>query len=284
MRFLYVTDLHGWVDGYMEILQAGLSCEVEAIVNGGDMLPKGNCSPTEQQLFIEEFLGPYIESVGAYGIEYYGMFGNDDLRSVWDCWKELMGAYDNAHDLTEAWKEIGEDVNIRGCSYVPDHPFGLKDWSVLDTRSFTRPQQLTVPVLSKGKGFVQIDDIDGFFDQRPTLEELLAQVAEEAPSLERAILVCHAPPVGMGLANVDDKRDVGSVAVRQWIEKHQPLLTLHGHIHESPLITGVDTVELGRTTVHQPGQDGFGSVIFSIISINEDGVSVERKSVASRSG
>ncbi len=214
----------------------------------------------------------------------HDLLSDDDLRAVWDSWKELVNGHDNVHDLTETWQGIGEDVNIRGCSYVPDHPFGLKDWSVLDTQSVTRPQQLTVPVLSKGDGFVRIDDIDGFFDRRPTLEELLAQVAEEAPALERAILVCHAPPVGMGLANVDDKRDVGSVAVHQWIEKHQPLLTLNGHIHESPMITGIDTAELDRTIVHQPGQNGFGDVIFSIISVECDQVSVERRTVACKNG
>jgi Icc-related predicted phosphoesterase len=41
---------------------------------------------------------------------------------------------------------------------------------------------------------------------------------------------------------------VGSTAVRDAILKHQPLLSLHGHIHESK---GVQ--KLGRTTCINPG-------------------------------
>jgi Icc-related predicted phosphoesterase len=141
---------------------------------------------------------------------------------------------------------------------------------------------LTAPVLSAGEGFVPVDDVESLLDERPTLEVILAGIAEEAPSLERAILVCHAPPLGMGLANVDNKTDVGSVALSRWIQKHQPLLTLHGHIHESPMITGVHTAKLGRTTVHQPGQCGCGTVLFSIISFERDEVTVQRKRVSCR--
>jgi Icc-related predicted phosphoesterase len=41
---------------------------------------------------------------------------------------------------------------------------------------------------------------------------------------------------------------VGSTAVREAIERYQPLLGLHGHIHESKGIT-----KIGRTTCINPG-------------------------------
>src|SRR2546428_221574 len=41
---------------------------------------------------------------------------------------------------------------------------------------------------------------------------------------------------------------VGSTAVRQLIDKHQPLLSLHGHIHESK-----GAVKLGKTLSINPG-------------------------------
>jgi uncharacterized protein len=43
---------------------------------------------------------------------------------------------------------------------------------------------------------------------------------------------------------------VGSTAVREAIEKYQPLLTLHGHIHES-----AGTVRIGRSTVINAGSE-----------------------------
>ncbi len=77
--------------------------------------------------------------------------------------------------------------------------------------------------------------------------------------------------------------NVGEVAgdIRCWIETYQPLLTLHGHIHESPLITGVDTVMIGRTTVHQPGQTAGAEAVFSLVSIRESEVRVTHSSTGS---
>jgi Icc-related predicted phosphoesterase len=43
-------------------------------------------------------------------------------------------------------------------------------------------------------------------------------------------------------------RPVGSVAVRDAINKHQPLLSVHGHIHESRA-----TKKMGRTLAINPG-------------------------------
>jgi Icc-related predicted phosphoesterase len=76
-------------------------------------------------------------------------------------------------------------------------------------------------------------------------------------------LVCnfHAPPYDTNLdlapkLSKDLKPDysalvpVGSTSVRKSIEEHQPLLTLHGHIHES-----CSTYRLGRTLCVNPGSE-----------------------------
>ena len=49
----------------------------------------------------------------------------------------------------------------------------------------------------------------------------------------------------------------GSTAVRASIEKHQPLVGLHGHIHESK-----GFVTLGRTLCLNPGSE-YGKMGFS---------------------
>jgi uncharacterized protein len=274
-RFLYTTDLHGWIKGYHAVFEAALAQGIPVIVNGGDMFPKDFAETGEQEMFVGEFLAPHIDCLKAHGIEYYGMFGNDDIMAIEESWRQLLSDYDNAHDLTDKWHSVGSGLIIRGCSYVPDHPFGLKDWSVLDTRDFVRPPQLGQAVLSDGKDYVPIADIDEFFEGRSTLADILSEIAKEAPSpLERAIFVSHTPPAGTGLGNVEENVDVGSVAVRRWIEKHQPLLTLHGHIHESPEITGRQTAQIGRTIAHQPGQRRGGAVTISLVTIEEDRVGI----------
>ena len=283
-RVIYVTDLHGWVEGYEQIYVIAREEEITTIVNGGDMLPHAQNLIVTQRQFIEEYLHPYFERVDASGISYYSMLGNDDCGAVLPDWQTLVKSHPGLHDLTEGWEPLGDGLVISGCNFIPDPPFRLKDWCLLDTKDYVRPPQHPNPIISQGGRFEPINDIDTFFRTRPTLEATLDTIAERTPSFERAIFVCHSPPKGAGLANISSEVDVGSAAVKTWIEKHQPLLTLHGHIHESYRITGTDTVMIGRTTVHQPGQERIaGRLVYSIVEIEGDTVFVERRSTLVRS-
>ena len=61
---------------------------------------------------------------------------------------------------------------------------------------------------------------------------------------------------------------VGSTAVRQAIEKNQPLLGIHGHIHESR-----GFAKIGRTLCINPGSDyGQGILRAAVINLDEKGV------------
>jgi Icc-related predicted phosphoesterase len=278
-RLLYVTDLHGWSGGYERIAAVAQEEGITTVVNGGDMFPHGRDLISVQRRFIGGYLGPYLERLGAAGTSYYGMLGNDDCCAVLPDWLDLVKTVPGLHDLTEGWLPLADGLAICGCNYIPDPPFRLKDWSVLDTRDYRRPPQHPDPLVSRGDKLELIGDIEAFFKARPTLEELLDGIAAQALDWERAVVVCHAPPRGTGLGNISADTDVGSAAVRAWIRKYQPLLTLHGHIHESPRITGIDTVKIGRTTVHQPGQERFlGRLVYSIVEIEEGTVRVERRS------
>jgi Icc-related predicted phosphoesterase len=86
-------------------------------------------------------------------------------------------------------------------------------------------------------------------------------VAQHIPDMGRAIFNFHAPPHGTGLDDapaLDDAlrpihggavmKAVGSVAVREAINNHQPLLSVHGHIHESRGFK-----KMGRTLAINPG-------------------------------
>jgi Icc-related predicted phosphoesterase len=93
------------------------------------------------------------------------------------------------------------------------------------------------------------------------LEAKIDALAAQVQDMRRAIFNIHVPPYGTGLDNAPkldaDLRPVqggtvmapvGSTAVRAAIERHQPLLSLHGHIHES---RGVQRI--GRTLCINPG-------------------------------
>jgi Icc-related predicted phosphoesterase len=56
---------------------------------------------------------------------------------------------------------------------------------------------------------------------------------------------------------------VGSRAVRKFLEEHQPILSLHGHIHESR-----GAVRIGRTLAINPGSTyGEGVLDGAIVDI-----------------
>ena len=83
---------------------------------------------------------------------------------------------------------------------------------------------------------------------------------------DRAVFLFHTPPYQTKLdrAALDGQATdhapldvhVGSVAVRRFIERGQPLLTLHGHIHESARLTGSWRDRLGRTHMFSAAHDG----------------------------
>jgi Icc-related predicted phosphoesterase len=98
----------------------------------------------------------------------------------------------------------------------------------------------------------------------PALTQKIEKLVSQVPSTANSIFNFHAPPHGttldivMGLdENLQPKMDMGvnevhagSKAVRQAIEQHQPLVSLHGHIHERHAFQ-----RIGKTICLNPGSD-----------------------------
>ena len=91
-------------------------------------------------------------------------------------------------------------------------------------------------------------------------------VPELLVALDRAVLLLHTPPCdtpldraaldGKTYENVPLDVHVGSIAVKRFIEERQPLLTLHGHIHESARLSGEWKIRIGRTVSINGAHDG----------------------------
>jgi Icc-related predicted phosphoesterase len=71
------------------------------------------------------------------------------------------------------------------------------------------------------------------------IAELLKQGLKSCNKHMESILVSHSPPKNTAVDMTYEKAHVGSISVRDFIEKIKPLLVVCGHIHESP---GVDTI------------------------------------------
>jgi hypothetical protein len=87
---------------------------------------------------------------------------------------------------------------------------------------------------------------------RPSIAEDLDELARQSDP-QRTIYVCHTPPVGTPLDQMPRGRHVGSRALRAFIERRQPPLTLHGHIHAAPDERGQYAIRIGRTWCVNPG-------------------------------
>jgi len=112
-------------------------------------------------------------------------------------------------------------------------------------------------------------------------EELASKIeylTSQVSNMKNSIFNFHCPPFDSRLDDaplLDEKMvargemiPVGSKSIRNAIEKHQPLLGLHGHIHESR-----GSFKIGRTLCVNPGSEYTEGILRgSIVNLDKDSV------------
>jgi Icc-related predicted phosphoesterase len=253
----FVSDLHGAGRRYDRLAAAIARERPDAVFLGGDLLPHTLVAPG----FLTDDLIPRFERLRArLGAAYprvFLIFGNDDPRSeeaaAQDADRRGLWAY--VHYRRVEW----EGFELVGYAYVPPTPFRLKDWERYDVSRYVEPG-CSDP--AEGWHTAPTPEAETRHDTiREDLEHLAAHV-----DMGRAILLVHTPPYRTALdrAALDGKSvdhapldpHVGSVALRRFIETGQPLLTLHGHVHESARLTGSWRERIGRTHALSAAHDG----------------------------
>ena len=120
------------------------------------------------------------------------------------------------------------------------------------------------------------------------LYERLDALAQQVRDPRRAVFMIHVPPHDSGLDTaplLDEnlrptvsagdvlRGPVGSTAVRRVIEQYQPLLTIHGHIHES----GGER-KIGDTLCINPGSEANHGILRGyIVDIGRKGVELVQR-------
>ncbi len=84
-------------------------------------------------------------------------------------------------------------------------------------------------------------------------EPQLAERLERFSALSPLVLICHTPPYGTALDQIRPGLHAGSVAVRNFIENHQPEYFFCGHIHEAEGVSA----EIGKTRAWNVGKKGY---------------------------
>lgn len=261
----FVSDLHGRPHRYQALSRAILTEQPDAVFLGGDLLPHGLAAlsgrGTPYEDFVTDRLVPAFADLRAkLGEAYPAVFlilGNDDCRieesSIMD--GEEAGLWSYAHNRRFEF----EGFSVYGYACVPPTPFLLKDWERYDVSRYTEPGSV-----SPEEGFRTVP-VSAMEAKYGTIQNDLERLSGE-DNLKRSVFLFHAPPHDTRLdrAALDGKMvdhvpldvHVGSIAIRRFIEQRQPLLTLHGHIHESARLTGSWSEQIGRTLCFSATHDG----------------------------
>ena len=250
MRALFVTDLHGSKWKYERLFEVAKDLRADVVINGGDMLPQNE--PFRQGEFIADYLDNHFARFNSAGIYYLCYLGNDDLRIFDQLFEEICDKYSFVVCLAQRKFEVG-GYEFIGMNWVVDYPFRLKDRCRMDTDDYIFQAQFGKGLLSRPNGWQEIDDWFAYAKMLPTIEEELNRLVRPK-DMAKSVYVIHMPPYRLRLDKCYHGAEVGSKAIYNFLKKYQPNLSLHGHIHESPEVSGRWHAKLGKTICIQPGQ------------------------------
>lgn len=259
MKVLYVTDLHGDKSKYRKSLDIAVEKGISVIVNGGDMLPKLGERHLEQPLFVNGFLRDYFSELQEHNITYLAMLGNDDLLTVDDLFEKACGEFENVYNIAGKKVCIG-GYEFIGMNFILDHPFGCKDRVVTETHYIPQRQLSPVAGISNEYGYDRIYNwLEYSRTELPHMCGILKYLPEPE-NLQKTVYVMHMPPAGLRLGQLlYQDLDIGSVDIYQFLKDKQPLLSLHGHIHEAPdTEKGKWISQIRHTVCIQTGQTELG--------------------------
>lgn len=263
--FYFVSDLHGSVERYRKLFHLILKEKPEAVFLGGDLLPAGLIPESIQgdssYDFVRNFLGAGFSGLKVQlGDKYPGVFvimGNDDPRIQEVAIKELE--YQGLLVYLQFRSAQFQTYTLSGYCYVPPTPFLLKDWERYDVSRYLEPGDV-----SPEEGFRSVAVSASEIRHSTIKNDLQKLVGDD--DLSRAIFLFHTPPYGTSLDIINSPirlfegvardRHQGSIAVRDFIRERQPLITLHGHIHESHRHSGRWLEMSGRTVMMSAAYDG----------------------------
>jgi Icc-related predicted phosphoesterase len=282
MKIFFATDIHGSETCWRKFLNAAAFYKADLVILGGDVTGKvmipivahtGYWQVTVRgesiRMETQEELAAIQTQIRNRG-SYPAIVTPDELQVLSETEGEVDRRFsvEMMHSL-DRWLDMA-DGKLKGGEIGCILNGGNDDIFEIDELIESSP----CVTFAEGK----ILDLDGFslismgwtnptpwdtFREAPE-DELAAKIeaiATQVPDMGRAIFNFHAPPYGTGLDEapaLDENlrpmhggavmKPVGSVAVRDAIRKHQPLLSVHGHIHESRAIK-----KMGRTLALNPG-------------------------------
>jgi len=247
----FVSDLHGRKSRYRSLFARIAEEKPGGVFLGGDLFPGLRTQAGGD--FLDGFFAPGMAWLKAkLGRDYPRVFlilGNDDSKLHEEGllrWMENRELWEYIHNRAV---EFG-DYTIYGYNFVPPTPFFNKDWERYDISRFVDPG-----CIPPEEGWHSVPGLLNEIEHATISKDLLQLTGDE--DLSRAVFLFHTPPYqtkldraaldGQSVDHAPLDLHVGSIAVKDFILEREPWLTLHGHVHESPQITGDWKDRLGKT-------------------------------------
>lgn len=302
----FATDIHGSERCFMKFINAAKFYSAGVLILGGDITGKALVpivrQPGAADIYRATFLGDAVtlesdEAITAFEkqVRHGGAY---PFRTT----PEELAAMENNRSLVDTlFTRLMVESVERWCDIAESRLKGTGARVYIDAGNDDEPEivetlkQASFVEMPEGQ-VTRIDDehemissgyanITPWHAPRDIPDERLAAfidgMAAKLHDPRRAVFNIHVPPFGTGLDTaplLDDNLKplvvageittgpVGSKAVRAAIERYQPLVSLHGHIHESRAAS-----KLGRTLCINPGSEyGDGNLRGAIVTLKGD--------------
>jgi Icc-related predicted phosphoesterase len=301
LRIFFATDVHGSDRCFRKFLAAARIYEADALVLGGDIAGKGlvpvvaengtltaevRGEPVTVPAADEARLKADINMVGFYPV----VMDQSELERL-DQHPDEVDELFRREIVAQIrrWCELADqrlDAGVR-CIITPgnDDPLEIDPVLVQAPRIECPERALCElgPVVMASLGDVTPTPWN---TEREYPEEELAQriaaMMDQVPPGQPSVVNFHCPPYGSGLDVAPELDEtlkpvirggrpsfipVGSKAVRDAIKRYQPVVGLHGHIHESR-----GAQKLGKTLCLNPGSEYTADLLRgAVVDIAQDG-------------
>ena len=304
IRILYGSDFHGSDAVFRKFLASSIQYKATVLIVGGDVTGKAMvpvihqgggkyaaswfgkaesaCSPDEL-----EKLKQSISKVGFYPI----VLEKDEAQELENNPDKMSARFESEMcQRVRAWMALAEE-KLKPQNATLYFMAGNDDLASIDATiaefGAIRNPDMTRFEIEGGYEIVGLSNANmtPWACARDVEEDELTRKLESLAGLikepEHTIAVLHVPPYGSGLDTCPDldknlkiitsggqvvMKSAGSTAVKAFIEKVQPMLSLHGHIHESP-----GHVHIGKTLAINAGSEYAEAIMKAAIINLENG-------------
>ncbi len=303
-RILYGSDFHGSEAVYRKFLASGLQYKVNALMVGGDVTGKAMVPVIHQgggkytsYLFGADKVATTPDELQALkksisSVGFYPIVLEKDEAAELEADPAKMGARFEQEmcNRVREWMKLAEEKLVPQkimLYFMPGNDDLYSIDKVISEFEHVRNPDMQCLELEGGYNVVGLSNANmtpwrcARDIEEPELEAKLNTLAGMMQHPERTIAMLHVPPFKTNLdvcPDLDENlkiitqggqvvmKSAGSPAVKAFIEKVQPMLTLHGHIHESP-----GHMRIGRTLMINAGSEYAEGIMKAAVVNLEDG-------------